>query len=489
MRFIKLVVAVSMLLAGCSGGEQTSTSPTPPSPPDSTAPSPNPMTWDAVPNATANTTVTMTAATASDVSGVEYFFEETSGAPGGDDSGWQTSPVYTDIGLSPNTTYSYRVRARDRSPSRNETDWSSVQSATTLNGPAGIDQEGPIMALAGSMTFTASGTGGEINWSVNRLTRNENGGAQTRDSNVFAATGASAVFSLDKIAGQESVYEITASDSGFSETISVQVFPANVRSSFTYESAGNPDIRVYVIVPASLNADSKLVSVYHGSGRTPDTFILRWDPWVELNDYIAIAPEFSSADWPGSRSYNLGNMFTGNDGAGSLNPESQWSFTIANDIALKVMDEFGLNDDEYDAWGHSAGGQFVHRMMIFRPDAPIRFAFPANPGWWTEPSLDVDYPYGLRHPSLSYTQQDILDWTNRPMIILIGENDTDLNDVRTTPEANAQGANRFERAQYMFDRGLDANPANLWEHRIIPGCGHSTVCMAPPAQDFLEMQP
>ncbi|NDV61021.1 right-handed parallel beta-helix repeat-containing protein [Puniceicoccales bacterium CK1056] len=43
----------------------------------------------------------------------EYYFVETSGNFGGDDSGWQSSPVYVDDGLLPNTTYSYTVTLRD----------------------------------------------------------------------------------------------------------------------------------------------------------------------------------------------------------------------------------------------------------------------------------------------------------------------------------------------------------------------------------------
>jgi len=77
--------------------------------------------------------IRMTSATASDPSGVEYYFEETSGNAGGDDSGWQDSPFYRDTGLSPDTQYTYRSRARDKSPNLNETAWSDTESATTGN--------------------------------------------------------------------------------------------------------------------------------------------------------------------------------------------------------------------------------------------------------------------------------------------------------------------------------------------------------------------
>jgi hypothetical protein len=86
-----------------------------------------------------DTAISMTATTATDPEGVEYYFAETSGNPGGDDSGWQDSPVYTDAGLSPGTEYTYLVKARDESVNQNEGAWSAPASATT----SGADTDPP----------------------------------------------------------------------------------------------------------------------------------------------------------------------------------------------------------------------------------------------------------------------------------------------------------------------------------------------------------
>jgi pectate lyase len=94
-------------------------------------PTPNPMTWHIAPHAISSSTVTMTASTAYDYSGVEYYFDCTS--PGGFDSGWQDSSTYTDSGLATDVTYTYRVRARDKSVNTNQTDYSHPLSATTLS--------------------------------------------------------------------------------------------------------------------------------------------------------------------------------------------------------------------------------------------------------------------------------------------------------------------------------------------------------------------
>ncbi|NNC87705.1 MAG: hypothetical protein HKN82_04505 [Akkermansiaceae bacterium] len=96
---------------------------------DVTAPSPDPMSFASPPAALGVDSITMTATTAADLNGVEYFFENTAG--GGNDSGWQDSPEYTDTGLSPGTEFTYRVQARDKSSGQNVTAFSAAASATT----------------------------------------------------------------------------------------------------------------------------------------------------------------------------------------------------------------------------------------------------------------------------------------------------------------------------------------------------------------------
>ena len=97
---------------------------------DTDPPTPDPMQWQVLPYASGSRSIAMEAITASDVSGVEYYFTCTSG--GGNDSGWQDSPLYEDTGLLPVTLYTYKVKARDKSAGQNETGFSSEASAQTL---------------------------------------------------------------------------------------------------------------------------------------------------------------------------------------------------------------------------------------------------------------------------------------------------------------------------------------------------------------------
>lgn len=117
-------------------------------------PTPDPMTWANVPTVISTNQITMTATTATDDAyGVEYFFVETSGNPGGSSSGWQASPIYTDGGLDANTTYTYQVRARDLSPNYNQTGLSIALSATTpaVGGPnTPVEDHAPPTAADGT---------------------------------------------------------------------------------------------------------------------------------------------------------------------------------------------------------------------------------------------------------------------------------------------------------------------------------------------------
>ncbi|SCY85542.1 Ig-like domain-containing protein [Desulfoluna spongiiphila] len=100
-------------------------------PSDRETPTPNPAGFASEPSEAGKHAITMTALTANDESGVQYYFEETGGNAGGSDSGWQRSPVYTDTGLDADTMYTYRVKVRDKSANRNETEWSEAYSVVT----------------------------------------------------------------------------------------------------------------------------------------------------------------------------------------------------------------------------------------------------------------------------------------------------------------------------------------------------------------------
>lgn len=130
---------------------------------DITPPTPNPPTWDQLPSASSSTSISMSAQACSDPSGVEYYFEETSGNPGGSDSGWQDGIAFTDSGLDPNIEYCYRVKSRDKSANQNMSSWSTAKCATSgscsissPNQPKQIGNETIVVGIPASFEIEGS---------------------------------------------------------------------------------------------------------------------------------------------------------------------------------------------------------------------------------------------------------------------------------------------------------------------------------------------
>jgi len=141
---------------------------------DTTPPAPDPMTFATAPAATGTTTISMTATTATDASGVEYYFTCTAG--GGNDSGWQDSTTYEDTGLTPDTSYTYTVMARDKSANQNTTVASSGASATTDSA------SGPVVVFTDNFeSATDWGTEWSAYGSWNRSTAREYDGSYSTE--------------------------------------------------------------------------------------------------------------------------------------------------------------------------------------------------------------------------------------------------------------------------------------------------------------------
>jgi len=97
---------------------------------DTTAPTPDPMGFAVAPASLDTNMIVMTASNATDVLSppVLYYFVNTTNT---DNSGWISSPVWTNTGLTEGTTYGYQVKARDSAtPSSNETAYSAISEAT-----------------------------------------------------------------------------------------------------------------------------------------------------------------------------------------------------------------------------------------------------------------------------------------------------------------------------------------------------------------------
>jgi len=265
--------------------------------------------------------------------------------------------------------------------------------------------------------------------------------------------------------------------------------PATSRrlGSIVYKSAGNPDVKAFVSKPVHVDRNTRIIIVMSGINRNADEYLETWEPWAEINNYVVVSPLFDEQHWDGSRGYNFGNVFTGDEGKGEINPRSRWAFGIVEGIVEQIRKQYGLTAVGYDLFGHSAGAQFVHRFLLFWPEAHVRYAIAANAGWYTLPATDVGFPYGLKHPQVRFSPADIQKWTRRNLFLLLGTDDTSREGVfRKTAEADAQGTTRVERGHYMYKAIKAADKQTGWEMIDVPGVGHDQQKMGAAAQSLLK---
>lgn len=144
--------------------------------------------------------------------------------------------------------------------------------------------------------------------------------------------------------------------------------------------------------------------------------------------------------------------------------------------------------DKAYLWGHSAAGQFVHRLMATQPHDIFEAVGAANAGWYSAPTLDLPYPEGLG--GIGLTRDNVAKLLAYPMIIFAGDLDTETasDNLPKHEAAMAQGPHRFARAHAYLARG-QAEAARLgvacnWRLVVAPGIGHEGIRMSAIAASY-----
>jgi hypothetical protein len=254
--------------------------------------------------------------------------------------------------------------------------------------------------------------------------------------------------------------------------------------SFVFTDAkGRPDrpVRVFTYRPRQCDTTCPIQFVMHGTSRTASNYRDYWELAADRYGFIVIAPEFSRTAWPG-RSYNLGDV------AGNRDHE-KWSYSVVEHL----FDEMRDGQKDYRIFGHSAGAQFVHRMMVLLPGNRASLAIAANAGWYMMPEWRADkaaykWPHSLVESPAG--EKELRMALSRRMLVLLGDADTntDDKDLDKADGSMKQGATRLERGETFFAaataaaRELGARFA--WELSHVPGVGHSGAKMSRAAADI-----
>jgi poly(3-hydroxybutyrate) depolymerase len=232
--------------------------------------------------------------------------------------------------------------------------------------------------------------------------------------------------------------------------------------------------------PAAWRTDGPVVAVLHGATRNADGYRDAWAPQAERHGFLLLCPEFTQAKFPREAGYNLANT-----AAGRSRSEWWWgAFDRAVEAGRAAM---GAERRDYALYGHSAGSQFVHRLLFLTGAPRVTRFVCANAGWYTWPAAGIAFPHGLGG-------LDVPGWDAalaRPVTILLGEADTDPNhfQLRRDATTDVQGLNRFDRGQAFFAAAREAarvrNIPFGWSLRTVPGVAHSNAGMAPAAAEII----
>ena len=248
-----------------------------------------------------------------------------------------------------------------------------------------------------------------------------------------------------------------------------------------------PPLRVWYHLPNSVAVrEAPIVFVMHGVKRDAGYYRDNWAAAAERFGFLLLCPEFLARDYS-RKIYQLGNVV---DGDRRPLPEEEWTFQTIERLFDAVKQATGNTSGRYSIYGHSAGGQFVHRLAMFLPEARYETAIAANTGWYTMPTFTGKrFPYGLRHSGSS--PERLGDALSRRLVILLGERDINPDDphLRRSNGANRQGRNRFERGRAFYDTAQGEAeklgvPLN-WELRTVPEAAHFDTQMMDAAVKIL----
>ena len=270
---------------------------------------------------------------------------------------------------------------------------------------------------------------------------------------------------------------------GFSEQVIEQIGPP---WGYEFNNWGGPAIDIIVYFPPESNFNTPLLIVVPGASRDAQRFHASWLDLAKKKHFAVLTIGAKKDFFPDEYSYNAGGVLTEK---GYSVHEDKWLFSAIVPIFEDFKVRYGSKIKKFYLFGHSAGGGFVHRDLLLKPEAPVVRAVSANPAFVTLPSRKEIYPFGLKNaPVRNY---HIQSWFNHNMAIVLGANDL---GPRTKPLSNSsmaksQGANCLERGKLLFKSAeSSAKQSKLefqWELIIVPDVGHDNYNIAPQSCNYL----
>lgn len=291
----------------------------------------------------------------------------------------------------------------------------------------------------------------------------------------------------------------------------IQLQPGS--STFEIEGGlGREDqtIKVFYHQPKSFSKHSKILLVIPGAGRNGDSYRDAWVEESEKYDVLILSPMYTEKDYPFT-DYHLGGLIRNTNlrsaityvensnqvelDEGQLEFElntasQQWIFGDFDRIFDLVVAATQSEQTEYDIFGHSAGGQILHRFTIFQPKSKARYILAGNSGFYTLPSADGRLPFGTE--GMDITEPRLKMAFSKRLVLFLGELDNAAEQGGTllrSPSADKQGLHRLARGMYFYETCKNiAQRLGLpyeWQIEVVPQVGHDHQKMGDAAAKFL----
>jgi poly(3-hydroxybutyrate) depolymerase len=246
---------------------------------------------------------------------------------------------------------------------------------------------------------------------------------------------------------------------------------------FEYKIAGQvKKIPVYYYCPKELKPLSRIVFVLHGAGRSGKGYRDEWQKYAMRYNFIVLCPEFSEAEFGGWGRYNGGNVYDYDQK--KYSERADWTFNVIEGLFDFVKQDRELKAEAYCIFGHSAGAQFVQRMVMFMPEARFSLAIANGAGDYTAPVFDKGFYDGLK--GTCATEESIKKSFSKEMMIMMGAKD--LMSKTMPKEGQFQQYDRVWKAKIFFQTAKTEAAKRQaifnWRFMLVPDADHNNPVYA-----------
>jgi hypothetical protein len=269
-------------------------------------------------------------------------------------------------------------------------------------------------------------------------------------------------------------------------------------------------ITIHYHKPKNMTSKSKMLIVIPGSGRNGDDYRDSWIETSEKHSVFILSPSYAEKDYSYG-DYHLGGIVKDVDLSKGItfkensnqvlmdedlvkfepnNDSNEWIYNDFDRIFEMAKEVTQSKQQQYDMFGHSAGGQVLHRFALIYPNSKADRILASNAASYTVADVETGFPFGLKNTDIN--SKILKKAFKKNLVIFLGELDNADEDgglLLRSKTVDKQGTHRLARGTYFYNKGLETarslNTKINWKLEIIAGVGHNQRKMAKAAAIYL----